>query len=567
MATQIGTAYIKVAADTDGLKRDLDKSKGSIASWGKSLGALGAAAGGAALVGKFLKDSVEAAQESEKVQANLERQVESTGQSYEKYQEQIEATITSTSNLAAVDDEELAESFTKLQGSTGDVETALEGMQAAADLAAARNISLGTATKQIEKALSGGTAGLKKYGIQLEKGASDAEVLAALQAKFGGAAETYGNTAAGAQERFGIALENVKEQVGTALLPLLTKFFAFASEALVKFQKYWPQISDGIKTAAKIAQPYLEFLGAVIENVAQQVANIARLIAAIARGDWAAAWKAIKLIVVEAIDTLVTLITKNPVGRAIAAMLGKVRQVLADTVSGITAAATRIGTAIVRAIVAPLAFIGDKVRAAISTYLRFAEAFYKLIGDRAAAIGRRIISGLVGALATIGDSVRNRLMLALRFYDVLEAVTKRAKQIGSAIVHGIWDGIKALGDWLRDQITGWLRGLLGAFGDAGGAIAGRLGFGAAPSAAATSGAPAAAGLAGPAPAAAGIGGGGLAGPRRIARLPTGIAAAAVPGAPQGPTTVVVNQHFQAPTTDRHREARYALNATRAVFDG
>jgi hypothetical protein len=31
--------------------------------------------------------------------------------------------------------------------------------------------------------------------------------------------------------------------------------------------------------------------------------------------------------------------------------------------------------------------------------------------------------------------------------------------------------------------------------------------------------------------------------------------------------VVVNQHFNAPTTDRHREARYALNATRAVFDG
>jgi hypothetical protein len=32
-------------------------------------------------------------------------------------------------------------------------------------------------------------------------------------------------------------------------------------------------------------------------------------------------------------------------------------------------------------------------------------------------------------------------------------------------------------------------------------------------------------------------------------------------------TVVVHQHFQAPTTDRHREARYALIATRAAFDG
>jgi hypothetical protein len=34
----------------------------------------------------------------------------------------------------------------------------------------------------------------------------------------------------------------------------------------------------------------------------------------------------------------------------------------------------------------------------------------------------------------------------------------------------------------------------------------------------------------------------------------------------GGGTVVVNQHFNAPTTDRHREARYAMMATRAVFD-
>ena len=36
---------------------------------------------------------------------------------------------------------------------------------------------------------------------------------------------------------------------------------------------------------------------------------------------------------------------------------------------------------------------------------------------------------------------------------------------------------------------------------------------------------------------------------------------------RGPTQVVVNQHFNAPTTDRHREARYAAMAARTVFDG
>ena len=58
--------------------------------------------------------------------------------------------------------------------------------------------------------VAGGNVGiLGRYGIQVRKGATETEALALLQAKFAGQAEAYGNTAAGAQERFAVTIGNV----------------------------------------------------------------------------------------------------------------------------------------------------------------------------------------------------------------------------------------------------------------------------------------------------------------------------------------------------------------------
>ena len=102
---------------------------------GKAAGLAGVAVGGALVVG--LKKSIEAAQESEKAQARLAQALSSAGISMEKYGGSIDAAIQKTSKLAALDDEELSDSFAKLVRTTGDVGKATEGMGLAADIARA----------------------------------------------------------------------------------------------------------------------------------------------------------------------------------------------------------------------------------------------------------------------------------------------------------------------------------------------------------------------------------------------------------------------------------------------
>jgi hypothetical protein len=465
--TQIGTAYIKVVADTDELNRGLDKSSGSIAKFGKGLALAGGAAAGLAVVGSVLKSSIEAAQESERVSIALQKQVESTGASYEKYQQQIDDTIESTSMLAAVDDEDLAESFTKLVGSTGDVEDALAGMTAATDVAAARGVSLETATKGIEKALNGSVAGLKKYGITLDKNASRQEVLAALQKRFGGAAEAYGKTAAGAQQRFGVALENVQEQLGTALLPLVTKFFEAVTKGLDWWMKHWPEIEKAIKKTVDVARPYLEALGKQIRIAAEIVADVARLINAIAHGEWGKAWEALKNIVENIVRGIVNVIENLPIVKALKALIGKIVHELSNAVHAVTEAASKIGKAIENAILAPITFALDLgrqvlngIRAAVDYVVtNFGQPFARLLAlivDKLSAIpefyigiGKRILAGIRAAIQYVIDKIGN---------PFTSLVDYLIEQLGNAL-----DKFKRLGKKLWEGTVGRIPGVPNPF--------------------------------------------------------------------------------------------------------
>jgi hypothetical protein len=78
----------------------------------------------------------------------------------------------------------------------------------------------------------GQARGLSIIGVKARQGASGVELLDILQRKFAGSAEAYGKTAAGAQERFSVALENTQELIGQALLPAITNLLNRASKWL-----------------------------------------------------------------------------------------------------------------------------------------------------------------------------------------------------------------------------------------------------------------------------------------------------------------------------------------------
>lgn len=346
-----------------------EKSKGRLA--GLKSSALGAAAGiagvtvAAGLAAKGIGDAIKAAQESEASNVRLQQALKATGVDYEKNADQIEKAVQATSKLAAVDDEDLQDAFSRMVRKTGDVNKSLEGMELAANIARGRNIDLAAASKAVEMAMQGKTAALKKLTgdlptytgnmdaakVKIEEmekaaggkltpalkeqadalkaaakeadaNATKTSILEAAQKKFAGAAEEYGKTAKGAQERLGVAFENLQEKIGEKLLPIMAKLANKAVELLEWVEAHWPQIQ-------KVIEPVMAAIRAAFEDVI----GVIRLIVDIFRGDWSKAWDEAKAIIVRTVIAFAHLY--EPLLNAGKALGGKLVDGLAGALSGL----------------------------------------------------------------------------------------------------------------------------------------------------------------------------------------------------------------------------------------
>lgn len=237
------TLGVVLTADTKRMERGLDRAERKLAVFGKSVsaskgglgstligGKAGAAflGGGAAAVafGKI----VNAAKESEVVLGQTQVAVDALGLSYARNADLISSKADEISKASAFDDEDVLRSFQVLVRGTKDVGKALELSGLAADVARGRYISLEQATMIVTKANMGQIGALRRVGIQIDKNATSTEALAALQKAYGGAATKYANSAAGAQDKLNVAIENVAESAGSALTPAIVTL----SETLVE---------------------------------------------------------------------------------------------------------------------------------------------------------------------------------------------------------------------------------------------------------------------------------------------------------------------------------------------
>lgn len=183
---------------------------------------LGALAGlvGSTLVGA-LSDAARAAAEEEVGIARLQQAVDNSGGSWEKQGAQIEDLIRRREQLGFSDDQ-LRESLATLVTTTGSVEEAQRRQALAMDLARGTGMDLNKASLLLGKTTDENVNTLKRYGITLEAGASAQDLFAKVQDRYGGQAEKYGATTAGALDRVRNAIGNFKEDIGGLLGPAQT---------------------------------------------------------------------------------------------------------------------------------------------------------------------------------------------------------------------------------------------------------------------------------------------------------------------------------------------------------
>ena len=186
--------------------------------------ALGALTAGIGLATK-------AAMEDEAAQLELARQLRTTTQATDAQIKAVEQSISAFSKQTAMADDQLRPALANLVRATGSLELSQKAMSVTADLATAKNIDMETASVAVSKAFAGQTAALIKLDPSL-KGVIDSsssadEIMQALNNSVGGAAETFANSAEGGLKNFGIQMDELKESIGAAFIPVMEKLLPY----------------------------------------------------------------------------------------------------------------------------------------------------------------------------------------------------------------------------------------------------------------------------------------------------------------------------------------------------
>lgn len=137
----------------------------------------------------------------------------------------VEDWIQATQNELGILDDDLRPAYATMVRATHDVAEAQDLMTLSMDISRATGKDLETVSAALAKAYGGNTValsrlvpGLKRAG---EGALSFADAKARLNEMFAGSAQDYATTEAGKLERLSVQYEDMKERIGTALLPVL----------------------------------------------------------------------------------------------------------------------------------------------------------------------------------------------------------------------------------------------------------------------------------------------------------------------------------------------------------
>lgn len=238
---------INFVGDTKSLQRSMrnvDRSvtgfSGKIKTSGTSLvKTFAAAAGGAALFTKgldFVSSSLREAANEQKSIAALARILKNAGIPREA-RASTEEWITSLQNATGILDDELRPALAKLVSSGVPLAKSQKLLAAALDISVAKGKPLQTVVTALAKGYQGQTSALGRLGIATKDASGKAltfdQIMKNANRTMGGAAQAAADTAGGKLAILQAKFQDMKEQVGAALLPVMSKLLDFLVDDLV----------------------------------------------------------------------------------------------------------------------------------------------------------------------------------------------------------------------------------------------------------------------------------------------------------------------------------------------
>jgi hypothetical protein len=244
--SEIRSLKLALLADTKDFIAGLDKADKETRTFSNKLDdalkagaaaflAVSAAAGAMAI--KIGVDAVKAAVEDEKAQKSLAQTLRNTVKATDAQIKATEDYIDTTARATGIADDQLRPSLDRLVRSTGDLTKAQKLQQLALDISAGTGKDLATISEGLSRAYDGNLGALKRLGIPLDENIVKTKdfdkAVKVLSETFAGQADIAADTFAGRMARIKIAVDEAKETLGVALLPILERFATFATNVLV----------------------------------------------------------------------------------------------------------------------------------------------------------------------------------------------------------------------------------------------------------------------------------------------------------------------------------------------
>lgn len=296
MSGALGKGYIDVEADQATFTKSLDLLGGHADSAGLKLGKKLAGGLAAALTGKiavdFLGGAMDEAREAEKVMAQTAAVIKSTGGAAGVSAKDVDRLATRISLMAGIDDEAIVSAENLLLTFTNIKNGKIDKIFDEAALAAVdMSVAMGTDAKgqaiALGKALNDpikGISALTRVGVTFtdqqkeqikamvkagDTAGAQKIILAELAKEFGGSAAAQATSA----DRMKVAFDNLKEQIGTALLPVVNAFFGFIIDKAI------PAISELIDwVQTRLGPAFDRLVGWVRGNVIPAFEKVAGFI-------------------------------------------------------------------------------------------------------------------------------------------------------------------------------------------------------------------------------------------------------------------------------------------------
>ena len=425
---------IRVIADTKKAASDIEAAGNSVSGFSSGIKKAAVPAGIAlAALAAAGASAANAAADDAQAAAILATNLKNTTGATQSQIDATEAYIDKMAKATGVADDQLRPAMANLARGSGDVTQAQKDLATALDVAVATGGDVESVTKAISKAYGGSTTSLKKLVPSLDDATLASGDMSAimdeLADKTGGSAAAAADTAAGKMQRMQVSMQEAQEEIGSALLPVLSTLATIIAKVAGAAQAH-PTVFLAIAAAIGVLAAAI-----IVLNVALSVMAIAE---AVALGP-------ILLIVaaVIALIVVVVLIVKHfdDLKAAAFAVWGAIQTAFSAVVNWVKSAAQAVANAFVAA--------WDAIKSGAQAVANFAVNAFNMIKGAAESVIGWIKGNWPLLLAILTGPIGIAVALIVKNWDKIrdaaEAVWTAIKNGWNAAIDGIKASVSGLG--------------------------------------------------------------------------------------------------------------------------